>query len=36
VYTPATADTAHLGTQSSCNAENHSITYTNDPGPNTG
>jgi hypothetical protein len=36
VYTPAAADTAHLGTQSSCNAENHSITYTNDPGPNTG
>jgi hypothetical protein len=35
VYTPAAADTAHLGTQSSCNAENFSITYTNDPGPNT-
>jgi hypothetical protein len=36
VYTPASGDTAHLGTQSSCNAENFSTTYTNDPGPNTG
>lgn len=35
VYTPATADTAHLGTQSSCDAEHFSTTYTNDPGPNT-
>jgi hypothetical protein len=34
VYTPAATDTAHLGTQSSCNAEHFSITYTNDPGPN--
>jgi hypothetical protein len=33
VYTPAATDTAHLGTQSSCNAENFSTTYKNDPGP---
>jgi hypothetical protein len=34
VYTPAAADTAHTGTQSSCDAEHFSVTYTNDPGPN--
>jgi hypothetical protein len=33
VYTPAAADTAHTGKQSTCNAEHFSITYTNDPGP---
>jgi len=33
VYTPAAADTAHTGKQSSCDAEHFSITYTNDPGP---
>jgi hypothetical protein len=32
-YTPAAADTAHLPSSSACNAENFSITYTNDPGP---
>jgi hypothetical protein len=34
-YTPASADTAHLGVSSSCTAghtEKHSITYTNDAG----
>jgi hypothetical protein len=35
VYTPAATDTAHTGKQSACNAENHTITYTNDPGPGT-
>jgi hypothetical protein len=34
VYTPAAADTAHTGTQSSCDAEHFGITYTNDNGPN--
>jgi hypothetical protein len=34
VYTPAAADTAHTGTQSSCDAEHFSVTYTNDAGPN--
>jgi hypothetical protein len=34
VYTPAAADTAHTGTQSSCDAEHFGVTYTNDPGPN--
>jgi hypothetical protein len=33
VYTPAAADTAHTGKQSSCDAEHFSTTYTNDPGP---
>ena len=33
VYTPAAGDTAHTGTQSACDAENFTITYTNDPGP---
>jgi hypothetical protein len=33
VYTPAAADTAHLGIQSSCDAEHFGVTYTNDPGP---
>lgn len=33
VYTPAAADTAHLGKQSSCDAEHFNITYTNDAGP---
>jgi hypothetical protein len=33
VYTPAAGDTAHTGTQSACDAEHFSITYTNDPGP---
>jgi hypothetical protein len=33
VYTPAAADTAHTGKQSTCDAEHFSITYTNDPGP---
>jgi len=36
VYTPAAADTAHTGKQSACDAENFTITYTNDPGPGTG
>jgi hypothetical protein len=31
-YTPAAADTAHLGSSSACNAENFSTTYNNDPG----
>jgi hypothetical protein len=31
-YTPAAADTAHLGTSSSCDAEHFDITYTNDNG----
>ena len=35
VYTPAAADTAHTGKQSACDAENFTITYTNDPGPGT-
>jgi len=34
-YSPAAADTAHLGSQSSCDAEHFSTTYTNDPGPGT-
>lgn len=34
VYTVATGDTAHLGTQSTCDAEHFDIDYTNDPGPN--
>jgi hypothetical protein len=33
VYTPAAGDTAHTGSQSSCDAEHFNITYTNDPGP---
>jgi hypothetical protein len=33
VYTPAAADTAHTGKQSSCDAEHFGITYTNDAGP---
>jgi hypothetical protein len=33
VYTPAAADTAHTGKQSSCNAENFDIDYTNSAGP---
>jgi hypothetical protein len=33
VYTPAAADTAHTGKQSSCDAEHFNITYTNDAGP---
>jgi hypothetical protein len=33
VYTPAVADTAHTGKQSSCDAEHFGITYTNDAGP---
>jgi hypothetical protein len=33
VYTPAAADTAHTGKQSTCDAEHFTITYTNDPGP---
>jgi hypothetical protein len=32
VYTPAAGDTAHLGSQSACNEEHFSITYTNDAG----
>jgi hypothetical protein len=32
-YTPALADTAHLGSSSSCSSENFSITYTNDNTP---
>jgi hypothetical protein len=32
VYTPNAADTAHTGSQSSCNAEHFQIKYTNDPG----
>jgi hypothetical protein len=35
VYTPAAADTAHTGKQSSCDAEHFGITYTNDAGPGT-
>jgi hypothetical protein len=35
VYTPAAGDTAHTGKQSACDAENFTITYTNDPGPGT-
>ena len=35
VYTPAAGDTSHTGKQSACDAENHTITYTNDPGPGT-
>lgn len=35
VYTPAAADTAHLGIQSACSAEHFNITYTNDNGPGT-
>jgi hypothetical protein len=35
VYTPGAADTAHTGKQSACDAENFTITYTNDPGPGT-
>jgi hypothetical protein len=35
VYTPAAGDTAHTGSQSSCDAEHFNITYTNDPGPPT-
>jgi hypothetical protein len=35
VYTPGAADTAHTGKKSACNAENFTITYTNDPGPGT-
>ncbi len=34
VYTPAAGDTAHLGVQSTCDAEHFAVTYTNDPGPN--
>ena len=34
-YSPAAADTAHLGSQSTCDAEHFSTTYTNDPGPGT-
>lgn len=34
VYTPGATDTAHTGTQSSCDAEHFGITYTNDAGPN--
>lgn len=33
VYAPHANDTSHTGKQSACNAERHSITYTNDPGP---
>jgi hypothetical protein len=33
VYTPAVGDTAHLGSQSSCDAEHFNTTYTDDPGP---
>jgi hypothetical protein len=33
VYTPA--DLVHTGKQSACDAENFTITYTNDPGPGT-
>jgi hypothetical protein len=33
VYTPAAADTAHTGKQSSCDAEHFGIQYTNDAGP---
>jgi hypothetical protein len=33
VYTPA--DVVHTGKQSACDAENFTITYTNDPGPGT-
>ena len=32
-YTPAVGDTAHLGSSSTCAAENFSITYTNDNTP---
>jgi len=35
VYTPAAADTAHVGSSSTCttgHTESHSYTYTNDPG----
>jgi hypothetical protein len=35
VYTPAAADTAHTGKQSTCDAEHFNTTYTNDPGPGT-
>ena len=35
VYTPHANDSAHTGKQSACDAERHSITYTNDPGPGT-
>jgi hypothetical protein len=35
VYTPAAADTAHTGKQSSCDAEDFATSYTNDPGPGT-
>jgi hypothetical protein len=34
-YTPGAADTAHKGSQSTCDAEHFGITYTNDPGPGT-
>ena len=32
-YTPAAADTAHLGSSSTCSAEHFSVTYTNDNTP---
>jgi hypothetical protein len=35
VYTPNASDQSHTGKQSACDAEHHSITYTNDPGPGT-
>lgn len=32
-YAPAAGDTAHVGRQSTCDAERFDIDYTNDPGP---
>jgi hypothetical protein len=32
-YTPATGDTAHTGSRSTCDSEHFNITYTNDAGP---
>jgi hypothetical protein len=34
-YAPNASDTAHLGIQSACSAENFNITYSNDNGPGT-